>query len=195
MVSLHDCTLLSCLPLSQDKFVSLRRTSEYCSRFIGWSQYQLMLNIDRRLTQLERLSSGGLRGTEAATFADFRAAIQDRPPICALLGHCRNQDEIEFADGFKSLTEVVAAIPEDFDGVLDLSVCRPRDFVRLAKKRASSAVFRTAWTELDGGEWLFFYVTMFVNIGRMGCYGVALLQTMNEFSEARARHAPKKREE
>jgi hypothetical protein len=154
-----------------------------------------MLNIDRRRTQLERLSSIGLRGTESATFAQFRVAIDDRPPIVALLGHCRNGQEIEFADGFASLSDVVLAIPEDFDGVLDISVCRPHDFVKLAKKRAPNAVIRTARTELDGREWLFFYIKMFVNIGRLGSYGVALLQTINEFSEARARHASKRRED
>lgn len=187
-VTLQDCVFLCCLPLLRDSFVSLRRTSEYCGRFIGWSQYQSALEVDRRMEELESLSGVGLRGSQAATFSKFKAAMDDRPPIVALLGHCRNGEEIEFADGFKSLHDVVSAIPPNFEGVLDVSVCCPQDLVCIAKKRAGNAVIRTARAELNGREWLLFYVMLFINIGRLGGYGLALLQTVNEFSQAKSSH-------
>lgn len=185
-VTLRDCVFLCCLPLSQESFVSLRRTSEYCGQFISWSQYQTALEIDRRTKLLQSLSEIGLRGSQAATFEKFKAAIDDHPPVIALLGHCRNRQDVEFADGFKSLPDLVSAIPPDFDGVLDVSVCNPQDFVKMAKVRAPNAVIRTARAELDGREWLLFYVTLFINIGQLGSYGMALLQTVNDFLRAKA---------
>jgi hypothetical protein len=178
------------LPLSQDKFAALRGASEYCGRFVTWSQYQKALEVTRRREQLELLSSLGLRGCEPATFDKFRQTINDGPAVLAVLGHCRDSAEIEFADGFKSLQEVVAVIPRDFGGVLDVSVCNPLRFVEMAKKRAEHAVIRTAETPLDGRQWLLFYATLFINIGRLGSYGVALLQTIDDFMSAKKKWTP-----
>lgn len=189
-ITLSDCVFLCCLPLSKTKFASIRSTSEYCGRFATWSRYQAALNVDRRRRQLETLSSLGLRGCEAATFDKFRVAISDRPPVLALLGHCRKSEEIEFADGFKSLHEIVSVIPRDFDGVLDVSVCNPLGFVEMAKKRARSAVIRAAEARLSGREYLLFYETMFINIGQLGGYGMAVLQTINDFSKAKEKQSP-----
>lgn len=116
------------------------------------------------------------------TFDNFAVAIEDRPLLLGLLGHCRNCLEVEFADGFKSINDIVAKIPSDFDGVFDLSVCKARDFVKFAKHQGPRGNYRAALACLDAREWMLFYVSLFSNIGRLGTYGAAVLETMNQFS-------------
>jgi hypothetical protein len=185
-ITLRDCVFICCLPLKQDSFERAWAISEYCGRFNSWAEYCTVLDVNRRFEQLAALSELGLRGTESSTFEEFSKAIRDRPPLVAVLGHCRQRREIEFAEGFVSLTLLASAIPRDFDGVLDVSVCNPQGFLQLAKARASSSLIRTAKTVLSGGNYLLFYVTLFLAIAKLGQYGSSLIYTIDLFSKARA---------
>lgn len=139
------------------------------------------------LSHLETLSSLGLRGTYAIAFEEFILAINDRPAVLALIGHCDEVKGTEFSDGYKSIDKIVAEIPSGFQGVLDISVCKPTKFIGKAKAKAPLCAYRDTDESLEPEDWLAFYVSLFLNIGARGTYGAALIQTINEFNRQRVR--------
>ena len=95
-----------------------------------------------------------------ASREDWRSLLRHRSAV-ALFAHRRNErpedpvDRIEFADRCYAIPELVPAIPEDYEGVLDFTVCyslalapavktaRPRCTV-VMNKRAARLDYRLA---------------------------------------------------
>jgi hypothetical protein len=79
---------------------------------------------------------------------------------------------------------MVNAIPEDFDGVIDVSACNPEDLGALMRRRAKNSLTRLFPRPANAYEYLLYYTTLFTNIACVGNYGAALIQTISAFNQS-----------
>ena len=166
-ISLNDCVLLCCLPLLEQSF------EEYGPHpsFAGGLILGLLISVQSTLTAAPMTSQLspelGLRGTQCATVEAFSRAISDQPRVMGIVGHCRSCSEIEFADGFVGLLDLVSMIPANFDGVLDISVCNPRGIAPMIRKQARNCLTRISERPANGKEYLWYYTVLFAEIARL----------------------------
>lgn len=85
------------------------------------------------------LRDSGIKLVEDFSLEDLARSCSGGARVVALFSHWTG-DRIEFADGLRGADDVVAAIPRQFDGILDLTVCHPMPVVQAVDAERSCLV-------------------------------------------------------
>src|SRR5688572_16099213 len=134
VVSPRDCALAFGIPTCRAGFEGRLKygTCDYIrpDRFSGWSEYEM--RFVRFLTELEPgLREIGVTVAQDVTASSF-AELFDRHRAVVLFSHWNDEDPdfplgaVELNEGPVAIDTIVNAVPEDFDGFLDLCVCHPK---------------------------------------------------------------------
>ena len=127
-----DCALLVAVPLQRSEFLAdLAAGTDFLAQFVAaqrsrdidilWATYDASAGV--AAASAERARRHGVTVVQRAGLADFARAL-NAFQVVTLVAHWRAGGlAIEFADGLAPIERVVAAVPQDFDGVLDLTIC------------------------------------------------------------------------
>ena len=101
-----------------------------------WADYAPMADYARTL--LSEAAVACALAVSDVTFARWSQLFRERP-VLVLFAHCRpgRPDAVEFADGLVPAPEVARAVPPDFSGVIDFTVCYSLELYAAVKTRAS----------------------------------------------------------
>lgn len=187
VVNPRDCAIAFGIPTCQMGFEGRLKygTCDYLLRFSGWSEYEV--RFVRFLTELEpgllEIGVTVVRDVTASSFAE----LFERHRVVVLFSHWNDEDPdfplgaVELNEGPVAIDTIVNAVPQDFDGFLDLCVCHPKHLaVALGEARPRCRVKR-----LDNiaqpDFWLYFYGTLFHRLYESPTsYSKALVRTRDE---------------
>lgn len=189
VVGPRDCAIAFGIPTCQKGFEGRRQygTSDYIlpPRFSGWPEYEW--RFVRFLTELEPgLLEVGVTVARDVTSRDF-ADLFNRHRVVVLFSHWIDEDPhfplgaVELHEGPVDVDTIVDAIPQDYDGFLDLCVCHPKNLAgALGHARPRCRVKRLD-AKAEPDFWLYFYGTLFRRLHeKPTSYSRALVQTRAE---------------
>lgn len=160
--TLGRCGLLMAVPLTRDRFLAdandgrMDFVRQWVASFVGYTPERLWRDYERiagyGLQIVEEARKGGVHVVTDAPFASWPLITRTKE-VVTLVAHwvAGSAPAIEYADGPRSLHEVVEALPADFAGVVDLTVCnstRAIAAIKRARPRCSVLANRDA-TRLD----------------------------------------------
>ena len=163
------CVIAYALPTSEQEFGEKSRAgSDYVSAFAGgWPQYRatcdlMRLSIDtcrrHRATVLERLTAAQLDSLFLFDTVILFAHSVDQD-VCS--GARSSPGGIELWDRYVGDSEMVAAVPEGYQGTIDLCACHPIALVQALKAQRRSASVKYEPNLLLPGIWAEIYATVF----------------------------------
>jgi hypothetical protein len=85
----------------------------------------------------------GVNVVRDATAADLAELFRQPSDAVIVVSHWLD-DQIELADGMYRIEDIVACVPETFDGVIDLCVCNPEPLAIALRERRLSCITRYA---------------------------------------------------
>lgn len=168
-----DCAVLFALPTSRVGFEWLRfeAQSEYANRFLlGWDQYEEVCN-DLNDAVVRYKAQGVTHVALDARREGWPRAFLDSD-VVIIFAHWMEFDTgagaIEFSDGPFSVDALVDQIPEDFTGVIDLSVCHPFGFAdQVARHKPNCSVCYAEYA-VSPSIWAEIYCSIFEVLRRTG---------------------------
>jgi len=101
----------------------------------------------------------GARIYPAAKLADLAAAVREDPAApLFLLSHWRDfpTPAIEFFDGMAAIDDVASAFPADFEGVIDLCICRSIELSKRIKSRCQRSTVK--WVNVGATPAVWFHI-------------------------------------
>ena len=185
-----DCAIAFGIPTSREAFI-VRRQRAAGDSFAGrldWVRYErLVIRVYRdTLGQLERRKDFGLTVVHRATSQDLGRLFASTLRVVVLFSHWAG-DEVELFDGFQGTDAVVARVPKDYSGLVDLCVCHPRGLPAAIKARAPGCRVRYTEGTHTASIWLAFYMQLFRLLWeRERTYGQAFLEAMDHMLQAEA---------
>ena len=139
-----DCALLVTVPLQRPEFLAdLAAGTDFLTQFVAsqrsrdidvlWATYDASAGV--AAASAERAGRRGVTVVRRAALADFARCLNDFQ-VVTLVAHWRAGGlAVEFADGLAPIDRVVAAVPQTFDGVLDLTICNARPLAQEIRRR------------------------------------------------------------
>jgi hypothetical protein len=165
LVEPRDCVIAFGIPVSLAEYrrdIEAGARHDFAKRVsTRWRYYQwaVVRHSDKLLPIMRE---NGARVVTNLTLAGFGACLADRTcSVFILVSHWTTHG-VEFADGLATVDDVLASIPDEFDGILDLCVCHPDALVsriRAAKPEIGLVAWTSAKAQLQ--LWLYFYAAMF----------------------------------
>lgn len=157
-----DCAFLLGLPVTKEGFYRSQKTgtASYTKRFLDWPEYCREFLDDYRLLRA-KLVQLGVHLVEHSSLDDFNDVWSYGYHAVVLFSHWSN-DGIEYRDGFVSLEDVAAAIPDKILCTLDLCVCHPQRLVEMLNVTHRSLLTKSIWHKADPKYWCMFYEAFFV---------------------------------
>ncbi len=179
-------SILAGLPENETDFEKTKSgMGLYASSFAGgWAQYEF--TFLRPLRALLNLATRiGIHVESKASLVEFETAFsrpatdQETVRLVLILSHWHGQC-IEFRGVLVPIDQLVGAIPEEFEGVLDLCVCHPIALVEALLKAKPNCLVRQSEVKLKPNVWFEYYKIFF----QLGCRGdrsyAGLLQEVND---------------
>lgn len=102
----------------------------------------------------------GARVVHDLTLEGFGELFRRRPGAIILFCHWQNE-AIEFADGLKTVPDVIDKVPIDFSGLLDLCVCHPESLAVSLHNSRPNCLTRFTNKAATPAYWLYFYWALF----------------------------------
>ena len=145
-----DCALAVALPLTRPEFhQDIAEGKDFVRSWMvqfdgfstdfGWERYKPYADLVNDVSRAA--GKDGVAVRRRATLADWVSLLQ-RVRIVTLMAHCQrgnargpSGDGVEFADGLYHPAQIVAAMPDNYAGVLDLSVCFSLELAPYVKRR------------------------------------------------------------
>jgi hypothetical protein len=142
-----QCALAIALPLSETEFFAdaSRAAKDFVPRWLEqhqgwdprrvWQRYEPYARFALHVAAQTR--EAGVLVRLRASLADWAGLLRERHAV-ALFAHLCGEAgnvRVEFADGLHPMDELLAAIPADHGGTLDLTVCNSLELVRAIKTR------------------------------------------------------------
>lgn len=162
IVKPSNCAFVVGLPTSRDEFqeaVASERADFAKGFFGGWGQYYTQFVMD--FAEIEsRLRGWGVCVIQNASLADF-AGLFGRPFDVVILFSHWSGDSVEFRGGLENVNATLSAIPEEFDGLLDLCVCHPVALARALSVHRPGCLVKHIPVEAEPGYWWRFYRILF----------------------------------
>lgn len=157
---ISDWAFVWTFPSDERSFRRAKPYSEFCAQAVDWSDFktQALEPFEQLIVPMETL---GLAIIRNASLRDYAIALRRRPAV-VLFSHCnRHSSKMEFHANMEPYERVAGAQPTEFNGVLELSVCRPTQVVVDAIKGRSPAI-GVAWMTVDlvPSTWLTFYAIL-----------------------------------
>ncbi len=140
--SLDRCRLLFGVPLDLQGFRrDLENPGKDFVRNCGpvWPQYRWSV-VDPAAKLIAAARAAGAAVVVDATLADLAVAFRGPTDLLILVAHWL-PGRIELADAIHDIADIIAAVPEGFDGAVDLCVCQSEDLaIGLRHHRPNSVV-------------------------------------------------------
>jgi len=163
----YNCVLAFGIPTSEQEFYQdiLQPNKEfvkYCCS--GWPKYYYeVVSLIEHITP--KLQALGVNIVNKLTLNEFARLFQEnRFSVIILVAHWKKEDIngdefIEFYDGLANVYDVANQIPQDFSGILDLSVCNPEKLALILRNR--KVLTRYIPKRTIPYIWLSFYTVLF----------------------------------
>lgn len=180
----HNCVLAFGIPTSKKEFFDDLTDPEagFSKRFKGgWSQYdrQIIKATERILPVLSKWGVSIVSDMSLKGFADLFTC--GRYDVVILFSHWENEC-IEFSDGLKNTSDIVARIPHEFCGLIDLCVCHPENMTFLLRRDRPNCLTKYVDRKATPSIWLHFYLVLFKRLHEQALtYLQALELTVEDF--------------
>lgn len=175
----QNCVLAFGIPTSKENFHNdLKRTDkEFAKMFeAGWARYNI--EIIQVLEGLKKeYNKVGLNIVYDLTLSNFRKLFLNYD-VVILFSHWK-ENEIEFSDGFVNTTEILNHIPNDFNGIVDLCVCSPKELAMGIRKTKMNCVVKYTNGKAIPSFWLHFYSVLFNYLKNNDVYYLDGLEYIN----------------
>lgn len=125
----------------------------------GWVRYEVdvVAPYNKVVPTLEELGVRVVRDLTLNTLPDLFRTHE----VVVLFSHS-HEDSVELADKFASTDEMLSAVPEDFGGIFDLSVCHgPKKLIDALDGHRPRCNIRHNAGEATPYVWLYFYRFLF----------------------------------
>lgn len=157
-----ECVIGFGIPLCRSAFFSDRQRidKDYARRYPGdWNTYRshVVRPVERVAPDLARW---GVTIEREISLGGFGELLRRRFTVVVLFSHWID-DFVEFADGLKSIPEIVAEIPAFYGGLIDLCVCHPQPLVQSIKRERPKTYVRYTTVEVSPHIWCYFYLLLF----------------------------------
>ena len=185
-----DCIVAFGIPTTQEEYLDAvddPESRDFLTNPMNrpWGKYHrdFVCHLESIAPHLEAMGTRIKYGTRLGDLKEF--CYDDAIRVIVLFSH-RNGGTIEFFDGMATASDILALIPMDFSGMIDLCVCNPEElYLRLKHERVDCVVKRI---EVDAtpGLWLYFYHALFKVLREADTtYTHALETVVNEFRRQR----------
>lgn len=157
-----DCMIGFAIPLNQEEFfdqfnaIDKDFVRNCCS---SWAKYKVEI-ADILQEMFSQFNALGVVTITHLTLEKLTPCFQQGKKHFTLVAHWYN-DTIEFFDRMVSCDEFVNAIPESFDGIIDLCVCTPEPLAALIKAKRPDCSVRYNETKTSITHWIHYYLILF----------------------------------
>jgi hypothetical protein len=187
-----DCALAFAFPLGRARFEADRQPGgdkEFALRFRAYSDYYDQIVRPYERTVRPALEPLGVHIATDVTLPQFRRLFDDgAPAVVILFAHWRDEtDQVELADGMVGAEALALAVPEQFDGIVDLCVCHPRALARALEARRPGCLVKRIDVEATPILWMSFYVLLLRALGARGLTYFQGLELAKSLLEQRLR--------
>jgi hypothetical protein len=191
-----DCVLAFGIPTCKEEFEKAKNDSleRDLVKNIDWDRYEE--SFVRYLKKIEpQFLKLGVRVIHRLTLQDYGKLFRDSSnKVIILFSHWKKTaDTVEFFNGMATIDEITGVVPEDFDGIIDLTVCHPRGLaIKLRERLTDKSLIKFVNKRNAAHLWLYFYWAVFTFLndsidpgtGNPGAtYLEALEKSVEEFNE------------
>ena len=160
-VSPDECVVVFGIPTSKTGFVrhlGQRSRHDFVPNVCpAWPAYERL--VEQIELAIPRINSFGVDLRQDATLSQF-AEVFFNKRVVILFTHWAN-DRVEFDDGLHRIDTVAAAVPETYDGVIDLCVCHPDELVMTLRRDRPACLIKRTRSKARVSFWLQFYQVLF----------------------------------
>jgi len=189
-VKTWHCVLAFGIPISREEFLDAlampSSRKSYANSFDGgWNSYRssrFLVTFNRLKPEFKRLKVNLLPNLTLDKFGELLR--NDRYSVITIFSHW-DDDQLEFGGGFAEIPEIIARVPVDYDGVIDLSVCHPIPLVEgLISRPHRKYQVRSNFEKASPRIWLHFYHLLYANLLLQDLtFAEAFEKTVEEFRE------------
>jgi hypothetical protein len=169
LVTPVDCQVLMAIPTSREGFDrDLRLVSKDFIPNICpvWDMYRFT-TVDVFARERERWERCGVEVIEDVTIDCFRERLARASHTVTVLFAHWAKGGVEFADKIVPIPEVIDAVPVDFRGWLDLSVCHPKELAAgLRRSRGPDCRIKFSHGKAIPSLWMAYYSVLFAYLSR-----------------------------
>jgi hypothetical protein len=182
-----ECVIGFGIPLSEEGF---RRQAQnpkggdfIRSQRLTWEKHHYLF-VDSCLKILPHLRRWGVKVVEELTLQALADVFSHPPAAIILFAHWRDSDgTVELADRLVAPEEIVGLVPKDFNRIMDLCVCHPRQLVMLLKQKCPDCLVKFTDTKATAVAWIYMYQAMFRILTTNTDYFQALADAFTHLTE------------
>lgn len=218
MIKPSDCNFMFCFPITQEDFqkdkTNLKKDFiRNLKKGKSWKHYEEEISVPYLMFKKE-FSRHGFVIHDYTTFDDFAKHINDYK-INIVFSHCdtpilknesggfydlKNQ-KVEFFDRLVGAQDFLDVVSDDYDNIIDLSVCKPIHIAQTLKLQRKNCIVKSSNKKLGISMWLYIYSRIFeaIRLGDAEDYSdvietvILKIREAYEQAEARAEEILKKR--
>jgi hypothetical protein len=162
----ENCVFAVTVPLKKADFEKdlSSPVKEYARSYPTWSLYQKQLVevVERLCPQYHDMYGANVEYDVSLERFGKIFNVFRRPLVVVLFGHSyRTGEGVEFFDGFASNHIIVDAIPVDFEGMMDLSVCNGELLALKIRNEREYCLARCSGNSITPDIWLHFFLLLF----------------------------------
>lgn len=182
-----DCAMAVAVPTSRDSYlehIAAPRHRDFVPRICPvWAKYQREL-VEPFAEVLPRIQGAGVKVVVRATLKDWAALLSDGFAVVVLIAHY-NSWAVEFYEGMVDIDQVVAAVPQGYEGVLDLCVCHSERLVT-SLKLGRNCLVRFSSASATPSVWAYFYSVLFEVMTAQRCDYLSAVEKATRLLTGRA---------
>jgi hypothetical protein len=183
-----DCQVLMAIPTSREGFerdLSLASKDFVPNLCPIWDMYRLT-TVDVFKRERQHWERDGVEVLEDVTIECFRDRLTRATHAVTVLFAHWAREGVEFADQIVSIPAVIDAVPVDFRGWLDLSVCHPTQLADgLRRSRGPECRIKFSHGKAIPSLWMSYYSVLFAYMAKgTYCYLDATELAVTRFFEA-----------
>ncbi|MBF0338912.1 MAG: hypothetical protein HQL05_13920 [Nitrospirae bacterium] len=190
----NNCAMAFSIPLDEESFAQNRKVidREYTKINLmdswNWCYLKIAGIYERFEVDFQQL---GVNVFYNVTFNCFKCLLERMEfDVIILFAHFRDNESelykpgIEFFDGFVTIPNIVDAVPYNFNGILDLTVCHPKKLVIKLKDKNLDYMIKAGFGGATPALWMRFYLVLFKYLyDKNTTYIEALEETVKIFLE------------
>lgn len=195
----NRCVLAFGIPTYRKAFLQSlnNKNADYVNRYKkSWPTYSS--KIVKPITALTPdIKKTGLTIIPDPTVEDFKKTdltlevfkfLFTKYDVIILFSHWKD-DKIEFHEGLVPIEKIVDVIPDDYNNIIDFSVCHPEPLIRLINEKKPNCRSRYSKNKVEEPEyWLYFYSELFQKLFKEDWYyfdafRATIYEQLNETNE------------
>jgi hypothetical protein len=154
-----NCMLGFGIPTNKEEF-DLAKTDSKRDFVIphNWSKYKfdVVSPIERALPILDQFKFKII--DKGVTLKTFKSMFDvDEVKVVIFVSHRNDKGQVEFFDGLAETEAIVNQIPEDFNGIIDMTTCLPRSLAIEIREKRPNCLVRFADKKITYPVWMAFF--------------------------------------